>query len=235
MLSCARMGGVRPGSASNGKGMVMDLRYPNRVAATLVAVLAAAAPPAFAATRKPSQGRSVTLASGTLTIRFLASTYAALDDSTTGDFADTRSVTPVSPGATPRDGLFDFPVGKGARVNPTTVKGSVASAGGIEFMQDNQNPIFGSTSQFSLIDWALKLSTSPAEVTASFEGSTSASGAVLATLVTSKITHTLHHGQVTISGMTMKLTSTGAELFNDQASGFTAGETVGTASLSARS
>jgi hypothetical protein len=206
------------------------LRGVAAVVTALGACLAAGAP----AGARPVVGRPVALLSGSVRLGFTARAFAALTASSSGQYADTRSVTAVAPSAGRGGGAFALPITRG-RVNAAALTGSARTGGGLDFAQDNQNPQYTSHSQFSLVSFVLDLSSTPAELTATFIGSQTNRGTVIAMLSTRGVRHAVHGTAVTISGLTMKLTGTGAQVLNLQASGFRIGETIGTVSLSARS
>jgi Htaa len=174
----------------------------------------------------------VKLHSRTLAIKFTASAFAALTKSTTGAFADNRTVTPVAP-ATASSRLFKFSLG-GGKVNVHKLTGKVSSKGGINFQSVSTLPIIGpSTTQFELTSFALHFGGPSAVLVATFVGSSTTPSAQLATLSTSHAKHSAHGHKVSISGVTLKLTSDGAQVFNSQNHAFKVGETIGTASVTA--
>jgi hypothetical protein len=206
-------------------------RNPSKAALSgaLVATLATCllAPAVAAARSKP-----VSLHAGTVTLTFTARTFAALTKSTTGPFADTRTVSTVAPGVAASSGVFKFPLASG-KVNVQKLTGQVASKGGLNFQSTSTLPVLGSsTSQFELTSFALHFGSGPL-LSGTFVGSSATPNAPLATLSTSHAKHAKHGRAVTISGLVLKLTSSGAQVFNGQDNVFKVGQEVGTASVSA--
>jgi hypothetical protein len=200
------------------------------LAATLAVGVAA---PNMAAAHKAAS-KSVSLHSGTLTLKFTAAAFAALTKSTTGSFANTRTVTAVAPGAVAAPDTFKFPLSSG-KVNVQKLTGKVASKGGIDFVHTSTLPIFGSsTTQFDLTTFALHFGGALPVLSATFVGSSTSPGAPLATLSTSHVKHSKHGRAVTISGVSLKLTSAGVQVLNGQDSVFKVGQVIGTASVSAK-
>ena len=112
---------------------------PSRVSkrALLVAVLLSAsltAPGAYAATahRKPA-GKSIKLTSGTLTITFKPSVYAALTNASTPNGALIgNTLNSVAPASTLSAGVFTFPITAG-NFNINARTGTVKTRGGLDF------------------------------------------------------------------------------------------------------
>jgi hypothetical protein len=200
----------------------------------LVATVAAGlAVPGLAVAHKKASSKSVKLHAGTVTLKFTPAVYAALTQNTTGAFADTRTVSPVAPGASAASGIFTFPLTSG-KVNVKKLTGKVASSGGINFQFMSTLPLLGSsTSQFELTSFALHFGAPLPELTTTFVGGSTSPGAPLASLSTAGVKHSKHGHSVTISGVTLKLTSAGVQILDGQAKGFTVGEVIGTASVSA--
>jgi hypothetical protein len=199
------------------------------LAATLAVGLAA---PTLAAAKAPS--KSVSLHSGTVTLKFTATAFAALTKSTTGPFASARTVTVVAPGTSAASDAFKFPLSSG-KVNVQKLTGKVASKGGLDF-EDTSASIFGgsSTTQFELTSFALHFGGALPLLTGTFVGVSTSPGAPLATLSTAHAKHSKHGRTVTISGVSLKLTSAGVQVLNGQDSVFKAGQVIGTASVSAK-
>lgn len=194
------------------------------LALALALVLAAAAAAA------PAMSSSSRVKSGTLSVRFSPAVYAALTESTTGSGGDSRTVTALAPAASPARGAFSFPV-SGGRIDPVTLTGGVRSSGGLEFTSVNYQ--LGRTSEFKLRALALNLDTQPAELLATFIGATTARGVAIATLGERRARHGRRGRSLWVDGLILRLTSAGAEVANDQSSGFRPGEVVGSASLRA--
>jgi hypothetical protein len=125
--------------------------------------------------------------------------------------------------------VFTFPISHG-RVNAAAITGSASSRGGIRFT--NVDYDVGRTFQFQLQGLTVRLSRSPADLLVTFVGSVRYHDVSIATLSAAHARHSARHGSVSISGLTLKLTSAGAEAFNLQAGGFRVGETVGSLGLS---
>jgi hypothetical protein len=181
----------------------------------------------------------VQLSSGTVTVSLSHATYKKLTRSTAGAYPDTRSLTAIAPGASTADGVFTFPISRG-RVDPIGLTGTAASTGGIKFDSVSQNPALNQTStvQFQLTGFALQLSSSPAELTATFGGKATYRNIPIASLVTTNVRHRVHGRQMTISGLDLVLLAAGAQLFNQQAFNnqhhrFKTGQSIGTLSLTA--
>ena len=112
---------------------------PSRVSkrALLVAVLLSAsltAPGAYAATahREPA-GKSIKLTSGTLTITFKPSVYAALTNASTPNGALIgNTLNSVAPASTLSAGVFTFPITAG-NFNINARTGTVKTRGGLDF------------------------------------------------------------------------------------------------------
>lgn len=134
----------------------------------------------------------------------------------------TRSVVALAPARSPRAGVLVFPLA-GRRTG-----GFVHSRGAVRFTVSTQAPYAVRTSAFTLSRFAVRLSGARGQLIATFAGAATYPGVAVATL-------SLRHRR--LRGMVARLTSAGAEAFNDQANGFRAGEVVGTVtlSLSARS
>lgn len=210
------------------------------IAAALALGLLTAPGLAGAQTTTPTKTQTTTvrLRSGTMTVSLFARTYATLTEPTTGSDPDTRSLSPIGPAAATRaSGGFRFPL-SGGLVDLTGVAGSATSRGGIEFSSVSQNPTIGQSSavQFQLTGFALRLSSSPAELTATFTGMETYRNLPVMSLVTTGA-HASHRGAtVTISGIGLELLAAGAQLFNQQAYNdelrrFRVGQRVGTATL----
>jgi hypothetical protein len=202
-----------------------------RLAISLLALAAVVLLPVAAAAGRRAV-EPIILKSGTLRLKFSRPVYAALTRSSTGADADTRSVFPLAPAASPAAGLFTFRV-TGGRLNLADLTGSVHSRGGLAFTNVTQNARFDSTTQFSLRGLALNFALSPAELTATFLGQSRTPNAPIATLSMARARRVLRGRSLAISGVTLKLTRAAAELFNHQAGGFRSGEAIGSVSLSA--
>ena len=201
--------------------------------AVLTILAVALAAPGFAEA-KPASGKSISLHSGTLTLKFTHAAFAALTKSTSGSFANTRTLTPVAPGASASPGVFTFPLASG-KVNLTKLTGKVASKGAINFVHVSTLPLLGtSTTQFVLKSFALHLGGSGPVLSATFVGGSTTPNAPFATLVTTHAKHSKHGRVVSISGISLKLTSTGVQVFDEQNGGFKVGQVIGTASVSAK-
>jgi hypothetical protein len=209
-------------------------------AIALVAVLASllvvvlAAPPARGAT---ADSGPVTLQSGVLTVTLNARTYQLLTSRTRGAVIRTRTLDPIKPANTSLPEAFAFPLTRG-RVDPTLLSGSARSRGGIDFSSLARNQKLGQSSlvQFRLTSFALDLSSTPAELTATFVGQQTYHDLPIATLGTSQAQTATHGRTVTMSGFVVKLLAAGAQLFNQQAFAnqkhrFHVGEAVGSLML----
>lgn len=196
--------------------------------AVLAVCLAPAQALAHTAPAKP-----VTLHGGTVSLVFGSSTFSALTKSTTGVFASTHTATPVSP-ATSHGSTFRFPIGSG-KLNLSKLTGKASTRGGIDLTNTQTAPLFGTTTtQADMMSLRFNLGGSSLLVL-NFVGASTTPNVPFATLVTKKAKHGKHGHAVTISGITVKLTSAGAQLLNDFASGFKAGQTVGTATIAGKS
>lgn len=188
--------------------------------------------PALAA--QPAAVKSVSLHTGTVTLKFTAKAFAALTKSTTGASVDTRTVTPLAPGTAALPDAFKFPLASG-RVNVRKLTGRVASRGGLDFVHTAPALNGGTqTTQFELTSLALHFGGALPLLSATFVGSSTSPGAALATLSTSHAKHSKRGRAVTISGVSLKLTSAGVQVLNSQDNVFKLGQVIGTASVSAR-
>jgi hypothetical protein len=213
-------------------------RAPREVLAGLLGALALAAglaaAPVLAATSGP-----VRLRSGTVTVSISPGVYAKLTRSTAGSYPDTRTLTPIHPAATALPGVFAFPLSHG-QVDPVGLTGTVATSGGIRFDSVSENPSAGqsSTVQFTLTRFALDLSSTPAELTATFRGTSTYHDIPIASLVTTSVASRTPGHTVSLTGFGLKLLASGAQLFNQQAYNnqshrFRVGQSIGTATLTA--
>jgi len=182
---------------------------------------------------------TLALRQGRLTLTLARRTYALLTKSTHGAVPDTRTLTPITPGADGATGVFLFPLRRG-HVDPVGLTGAASSGGGIRFDSVSQDPKLGqsSTVQFSLTSFALDLSSTPAELTATFVGTSTYHDIPIASLDATSAQHQVRHGIIAITGMRVKLLAAGAEVFNQQAYNnerrrFKIGQTVGTVALTA--
>jgi hypothetical protein len=199
------------------------------LAMTLAVILA----PGVASAHKVTSGKSVTLQTGTLTLRFTAAAFAALTKDTTGTFADTRTVTPITPGVAGSSGVFSFPLTSG-KLNVGKLTGKAASKGGLNFEHTSTLPLLGSsTTQFALTSFALHFGGALAALSGTFVGSSTSPNQPLAALSTGHARHSLHRRAVSISGISLKLTSAGVAVLNGDDNVFKVGQVIGSASISA--
>jgi hypothetical protein len=227
--------------ADMGLGTSPRARRPHALRAALCGLLAVialaaglAAAPVLAATSGPLHLRS-----GTVTVSLSPGVYAKLTRSTAGSYPDTRTLTPIHPAASSTPGVFAFPLSHG-RVDPIGLTGTAASSGGIRFDSVSQNPSAGqsSTVQFTLTGFALDLSSTPAELTVTFRGTSTYHDIPIASLVTTSVDSRSSGRTVALSGFGLKLLASGAQLFNQQAYNnqshrFKVGQSIGTATLTA--
>jgi len=206
-------------------------------AIAIIAVVASAWPAHAFEPRATVTTTTLALHQGRLTLTFARRTYALLTNSTHGALPDTRTLTPITPGAGGATGVFRFPLRRG-HVDPVGLTGAASSSGGIRFDSISHDPTLGqsSTVQFSLTSFALDLSTTPAELTATFLGKSTYHDIPIASLDTTGAQHQVHRGSIAITGMRLKLLAAGVELFNQQAFNnehrrFRIGQTVGTVAL----
>lgn len=207
------------------------------VTATLALVVLA---PTVAGAHSPKSSKpsstSVSLKSGTLTLNLTPVAWAALTKTTTGVFADTRTVTAVAPGAVSTSGVATFPI-SGGKLNLKTLAGKVSSTGGLDFSSVS-NLILGGTdtTEFGLTTFALHFGSSSIpfpDLTDTYVGVTSSPNEPFATLGTTKAKHSVHGNTVKVTGVTLKLTEAGEETLNGQDDVFTTGQVIGTASVTA--
>ena len=195
-----------------------------------VAVLGVCVVPAAAL---GGSGKSVKLHSGSVTITFSPSVYAALTKQTTGPFAVNNTMAPVVP-ATEKTSQFSFPI-SGGKLTLSTLKGKVSTKGGINLMDSKTvGGFFTTTSQGELVSFRFNFGGS-AQLILNFVGSSTTKNVPFATLVTKKAKHSVHGKSVSVTHVAVKLTKTGAQLMNSFVSGFKTGEQIGTASIAAKS
>ncbi len=195
----------------------------------LVAMLCGLAAPAVAA----ASGRSRVLRAGSVTLRFSGSAFAALTKSTTGPIAQTRTVTPLAPAVPTATGVFRFPLTRG-RLNVQKLTGRAASAGGLSFDNTSTSPGLGTTTRsFALTSFSLHFGGALPVLSATFVGASTSPNVPLAALGTRHAKHAKHGHRVTVSGVSLKLTSTGVQALGGQNSVFKVGQTIGTISVSA--
>jgi hypothetical protein len=179
-------------------------------------------------------GRSVVLRSGTVTLRFTGKAFAALTRSTTGSVVQTRTVTPLAPAVPTSTGVFKFPLTRG-KLNVQTLTGQAASMGGLSFANTSTSPVLGTTTRsFALRSFALHFGGALPVLAATFVGASTSPNVPLAALGTRHVKHAKHGRMVTISGVSLKLTSTGVQALDGQNSVFKVGQTIGTISVSAK-
>lgn len=180
---------------------------------------------------------SVTLQSGVLTVMLNARTNQVLTRTTRGSTPKTRTLNLIKPASSSVAGTFAFPLTRGT-IDPTLLTGSARSAGGVDFVSVTHNASIGQDSvvQFKLTGFAIQLSSTPAQLTATFAGQQTYHNLPIATLETGQVQAARHGRTVTLSGFVVKLLAAGAQLFNQQAFAnqqhrFHAGETVGSVTL----
>lgn len=205
---------------------------PALVVAALLVVSAVA--PAWGAS---AGSGPVTLQSGVLTVTLNARTNQVLTRTTRGTTPKTRTLNVIKPASSSLPGTFAFPLTRGS-VDPTLLTGFARSRGGIDFASVTHNATIGQNSvvQFRLTGFAIQLSSTPAQLTATFAGQQTYHNLPIATLGTGQVQAARHGGTVTISGFAVKLLAAGAQLFNQQAFAnqqhrFHVGETVGSVTL----
>ncbi len=179
------------------------------------------------ASKKPA-GKKVanaTITGGSETLTFNATTAGTLEKAKV-------SITVVSPATGALATGFVFPLSAGT-LNSVTGLGSVTGTGGIEFATSfSVAGLFSTETNATISEPALALNSTPTLSLTSQQANPPTFPFGTASL--KGVRPVSHAGTITLSNLPVSLTSTGAQFFNQFASGaFTAGEAAGTLTVQA--